>query len=108
MQLSLLTQSPLPIQPNQGLEDVVDSYCEGDLRVLSPPAFYPVPWPDWRKLFDRGDLGSNYVKKNVTSVVHTWNELSSVITMVEVEHTSTYAKLAQANCPQAFQENLHI
>ena len=33
------------------LEELVGKYCDYDLHVFGPKAFYPVAWPDWKAIF---------------------------------------------------------
>ena len=36
---------------SQKLEELVGKYCDYDLHVFGPKAFYPVAWPDWKAIF---------------------------------------------------------
>ena len=36
---------------SQKLEELVGKYCDYDLHVFGPKAFYPVAWPDWKDIF---------------------------------------------------------
>ena len=33
------------------LEELVGKYCDYDLHVFGPKAFYPVAWPNWKAIF---------------------------------------------------------
>ena len=36
------------------LEELMGKYCDYDLHVFGPKAFYPVAWPDWKAIFKVG------------------------------------------------------
>ncbi|XP_075017575.1 lactosylceramide 4-alpha-galactosyltransferase-like [Calonectris borealis] len=74
--------------------------CKG-VCALSPEAFYPVFWNDWKKLFDTiSSLELHKLLKN-TYAVHVWNKLSHG-TRLEITSQALLAQLYSQFCPATY------
>lgn len=91
-----------PPESKRNLEEISGKYCDYKVKILPPKAFYPVPWPDWKKIFVRDDEDSmlrTLLQDPETYVLHYWNELSEKLTDSEMSKDSPFMKLAESNCP---------
>ncbi len=88
---------------SQHLEELVGKYCDYDLHVFGPKAFYPVAWPQWKSLFEAPSESNGLVMRRLDNrevfAVHLWNELSSRLADDAVDTGAPFAKLARDNCP---------
>ncbi|KFV52238.1 Lactosylceramide 4-alpha-galactosyltransferase, partial [Gavia stellata] len=74
--------------------------CKG-VRALSPEAFYPIRWEDWKKLFEAiSSLELHKLLKN-TYAVHVWNKLSHG-TRLEITSQALLAQLHSQFCPATY------
>ncbi|NXG20937.1 A4GAT galactosyltransferase, partial [Grallaria varia] len=74
--------------------------CKG-VRALSPEAVYPIPWQNWKKLFEAtGALELHKLLKN-TYAVHTWNQMSHG-TRLQVPSQALLAQLYSQFCPATY------
>ncbi|NXX82872.1 A4GAT galactosyltransferase, partial [Urocolius indicus] len=77
-----------------------DMSCKG-VSALSPEALYPVPWEDWKKLFEAiSSLELQKLLKN-TYAVHVWNKLSHG-TRLEISSQALLAQLYSQFCPATY------
>ncbi|KAM7128036.1 lactosylceramide 4-alpha-galactosyltransferase-like [Ciconia maguari] len=74
--------------------------CKG-VCALSPEAFYPICWEDWKKLFDT--ISSSELQKLLknTYAVHVWNKLSHG-TRLEITSQALLAQLYSQFCPDTY------
>ncbi|XP_010012950.1 PREDICTED: lactosylceramide 4-alpha-galactosyltransferase-like [Nestor notabilis] len=74
--------------------------CKG-VTALPPEAFYPIPWQDWKKLFEA--ISSSMLLKLLenTYAVHVWNKLSHG-TRLEVTSQALLAQLYSQFCPATY------
>ncbi|NXF07735.1 A4GAT galactosyltransferase, partial [Smithornis capensis] len=74
--------------------------CKG-VTALPPEAVYPIPWQDWRKLFQAvSALELHKLLKN-TYAVHIWNKLSHR-TRLEIPSQALLAQLYSQFCPATY------
>ncbi|XP_061864199.1 lactosylceramide 4-alpha-galactosyltransferase isoform X2 [Colius striatus] len=74
--------------------------CKG-VSALAPEAMYPVPWEDWKKLFEAiSSLELQKLLKN-TYAVHVWNKLSHG-TRLEITSQALLAQLYSQFCPATY------
>ncbi|KFP30907.1 Lactosylceramide 4-alpha-galactosyltransferase, partial [Colius striatus] len=74
--------------------------CKG-VSALAPEAMYPVPWRNWKKLFETiSSLELQKLLKN-TYAVHVWNKLSHG-TRLEITSQALLAQLYSQFCPATY------
>ncbi|NXH51033.1 A4GAT galactosyltransferase, partial [Dicaeum eximium] len=74
--------------------------CKG-VSALAPEVVYPIPWQDWRKLFEAvSALELHQLLKN-TYAVHIWNKLSHG-TKLEIPSQALLAQLYSQFCPATY------
>ncbi|KFP54495.1 Lactosylceramide 4-alpha-galactosyltransferase, partial [Cathartes aura] len=71
--------------------------CKG-MSVLSPEAFYPIRWQDWKKLFEAISSSELHKLLKNTYAVHVWNKLSHG-TRLEITSQALLAQLYSQFCP---------
>ncbi|NXF43320.1 A4GAT galactosyltransferase, partial [Oceanites oceanicus] len=71
--------------------------CKG-VRALSPEAFYPIFWRNWRKLFDTISSSELHKLLKNTYAVHVWNKLSHG-KKLEITSQALLAQLYSQFCP---------
>ncbi|XP_071407747.1 lactosylceramide 4-alpha-galactosyltransferase [Pithys albifrons albifrons] len=74
--------------------------CKG-VRALAPEAVYPIPWQNWKKLFEATSaLELHKLLKN-TYAVHIWNQMSHR-TRLEIPSQALLAQLYSQFCPATY------
>ncbi|XP_066039815.1 lactosylceramide 4-alpha-galactosyltransferase-like [Chamaea fasciata] len=74
--------------------------CKG-VSALAPEVVYPIPWQDWKKLFEAvSALELHNLLKN-TYAVHVWNKLSHE-TKLEIPSQALLAQLYSQFCPATY------
>ncbi|NWV81039.1 A4GAT galactosyltransferase, partial [Dasyornis broadbenti] len=74
--------------------------CKG-VSALAPETVYPIPWQDWKKLFEAvSALELQQLLKN-TYAVHIWNKLSHG-TKLEIPSQALLAQLYSHFCPATY------
>ncbi|GLG95321.1 Lactosylceramide 4-alpha-galactosyltransferase [Gryllus bimaculatus] len=58
------------------VSDMTPERCAG-FRVLPPSAFFPVPWPQWRRYFQEQGAALTMAAINGSYVIHVWNRMSA-------------------------------
>ncbi|NWV20440.1 A4GAT galactosyltransferase, partial [Origma solitaria] len=82
------------------LKTIKSMNCKG-VSALAPEAVYPIPWQDWKRLFEAVDaLELQQLLKN-TYAVHIWNKLSHE-TKLEVPSQALLAQLYSQFCPATY------
>ncbi|NXJ02562.1 A4GAT galactosyltransferase, partial [Psophia crepitans] len=74
--------------------------CKG-VRALSPEAFYPIPWEDWKKLFDTISSSELHKILKNTYALHVWNKLSHG-TRLDITSQAFLAQLYSQFCPATY------
>ncbi|KFQ71369.1 Lactosylceramide 4-alpha-galactosyltransferase, partial [Phaethon lepturus] len=74
--------------------------CKG-VSALSPEAFYPIRWEDWKKLFEVIDSSELHKLLKNTYAVHVWNKLSHG-TRLEITSQALLAQLYSQFCPATY------
>ncbi|NXP51361.1 A4GAT galactosyltransferase, partial [Heliornis fulica] len=74
--------------------------CRG-VRALSPEAFYPIRWEDWKKLFHTISSTELHKLLRNTYAVHVWNKLSHG-TRLEITSQALLAQLYSQFCPATY------
>ncbi|KFZ66999.1 Lactosylceramide 4-alpha-galactosyltransferase, partial [Podiceps cristatus] len=74
--------------------------CKG-VHALSPEAFYPIRWEDWKKLFEAITSSELHKLLEKTYAVHVWNKLSHE-TRLEVASQALLAQLYSQFCPATY------
>ncbi|XP_065701033.2 lactosylceramide 4-alpha-galactosyltransferase-like [Patagioenas fasciata] len=74
--------------------------CKG-VSALPPEALYPIPWEEWKKLFEA--IGSSELHNLLrnTYAVHVWNKLSHDARL-EITSQALLAQLYSQFCPATF------
>ncbi|NXE91707.1 A4GAT galactosyltransferase, partial [Menura novaehollandiae] len=82
------------------LRTIRSTSCNG-VRALAPEAVYPIPWQNWKKLFEAVNaLELHKLLKN-TYAVHIWNKLSHG-TRLEIPSQALLAQLYSQFCPATY------
>ncbi|NWW82163.1 A4GAT galactosyltransferase, partial [Climacteris rufus] len=82
------------------LRTIESMNCKG-VSALAPEAVYPIPWQDWKKLFETvSALELHKLLKN-TYAVHTWNKMSHG-TKLEIPSQTLLAQLYSQFCPATY------
>ncbi|NWV39507.1 A4GAT galactosyltransferase, partial [Grantiella picta] len=82
------------------LRTIKSMSCKG-VRALAPEAVYPIPWQNWKKLFEAvSALELQQLLKN-TYAVHIWNKLSHN-TKLEIPSQALLAQLYSQFCPATY------
>ncbi|NXX94649.1 A4GAT galactosyltransferase, partial [Centropus bengalensis] len=76
--------------------------CKG-VHALSPEAFYPICWEDWKKLFEAISSSELHNLLQNTYAVHVWNKLSHG-TKLESTSQALLAQLYSQSCPSTYAE----
>ncbi|NXE26728.1 A4GAT galactosyltransferase, partial [Ardeotis kori] len=74
--------------------------CKG-ARALSPQVLYPIPWEDWKKLFEAISSTELHKLFKNTYAVHVWNKLSHGTTL-EITSQALLAQLYSQFCPATY------
>lgn len=74
--------------------------CQG-VNALPPEAVYPVPWQNWKKLFEAVSASELHKLLKNTYAVHIWNKLSHG-TKLEIPSQALLAQLYSQFCPATF------
>ncbi|NWS52560.1 A4GAT galactosyltransferase, partial [Chunga burmeisteri] len=77
-----------------------DMNCKG-VSALSPEAFYPIRWEDWKKLFETISPSELQKLLKNTYAVHVWNKLSHG-TKLEITSQALLAQLYSQFCPATY------
>ncbi|NXN88408.1 A4GAT galactosyltransferase, partial [Bombycilla garrulus] len=82
------------------IQTIKSMSCKG-VRALAPEVVYPIPWQDWKKLFESvSALELQNLLKN-TYAVHIWNQLSHG-TKLEIPSQALLAQLYSQFCPATY------
>ncbi|NXA13653.1 A4GAT galactosyltransferase, partial [Sapayoa aenigma] len=82
------------------IQTIQSMSCKG-VSALPPEAVYPIPWQDWRKLFETiSALELHKLLKN-TYAVHVWNKMSHR-TRLEIPSQALLAQLYSQFCPATY------
>ncbi|KFO70586.1 Lactosylceramide 4-alpha-galactosyltransferase, partial [Cuculus canorus] len=76
--------------------------CKG-VHALSPEAFYPIRWEDWKKLFEAISSSELHKLLKDTYAVHVWNKLSHG-TRLEITSQALLAQLYSQSCPSTYEK----
>ncbi|NXX16629.1 A4GAT galactosyltransferase, partial [Podargus strigoides] len=74
-----------------------------DMTALSPEAFYPIPWEDWKKLFEAISSSELHKLLKNTYAVHVWNKLTHK-TRLEITSQALLAQLYSQFCPATYEK----
>ncbi|NWH60674.1 A4GAT galactosyltransferase, partial [Geococcyx californianus] len=74
--------------------------CKG-VHALSPEAFYPISWVEWKKLFEAISSSELHSLLKKTYAVHVWNKLSHG-TRLEITSQALLAQLYSQSCPATY------
>ncbi|XP_062346926.1 lactosylceramide 4-alpha-galactosyltransferase-like [Cinclus cinclus] len=74
--------------------------CKG-VRALAPEVVYPIPWQDWKKLFEAVSASELHKLLKNTYAVHIWNKLSHG-TKLEIPSQALLAQLYSQFCPATY------
>ncbi|NWI55377.1 A4GAT galactosyltransferase, partial [Calyptomena viridis] len=74
--------------------------CKG-VSALPPEAVYPIPWQDWRKLFEPVSAMELHKLLKNTYAVHIWNKMSHR-TRLEIPSQALLAQLYSQFCPATY------
>ncbi|XP_064120791.1 lactosylceramide 4-alpha-galactosyltransferase-like [Macrobrachium nipponense] len=70
-----------------------------DVKVMSPRAFYPIPWWDWKRyVTENEDLSRELLNDESVFALHVWN-LHTQNTKVDLMSNQPYASAARVLCP---------
>ncbi|KAK7870308.1 hypothetical protein R5R35_003700 [Gryllus longicercus] len=83
------------------VSDMTPERCAG-FRVLPPSAFFPVPWPQWRRYFQEQGAALTMAAINGSYVIHVWNRMSAAA-IVSLHSEQPYAQVARQFCPRVAQ-----
>ncbi|KAG5671304.1 hypothetical protein PVAND_001509 [Polypedilum vanderplanki] len=77
--------------------------CDG-FYILPQEVCYPIPWPQWRSLFNFNKHLADKVMKMINSsmTIHLWNNLSKRH-KIDVNRDTAFNRIAQIYCPRVFQ-----
>ncbi|XP_015484882.2 lactosylceramide 4-alpha-galactosyltransferase-like isoform X1 [Parus major] len=82
------------------IQTIKSMSCKG-VSALAPEVVYPIPWQDWKKLFEPvSALELRKLLKN-TYAVHVWNKLSHG-TKLEIPSQALLAQLYSQFCPATY------
>ncbi|NXW85678.1 A4GAT galactosyltransferase, partial [Alopecoenas beccarii] len=74
--------------------------CKG-VSALPPEALYPIPWEEWKKLFETISSSELHNLLKNTYAVHVWNKLSHDARL-EITSQALLAQLYSQSCPATF------
>ncbi|NWR95133.1 A4GAT galactosyltransferase, partial [Furnarius figulus] len=74
--------------------------CKG-VRALAPEVLYPIPWENWKKLFEATSALELQKLLRNTFAVHIWNKLSHS-TRLEIPSQALLAQLYSQFCPATY------
>ncbi|XP_064510263.1 lactosylceramide 4-alpha-galactosyltransferase [Pseudopipra pipra] len=74
--------------------------CKG-VRALDPEAVYPIPWQDWKKLFEAISASELHKLLKNTYAVHIWNQMNHR-TRLEIPSQALLAQLYSQFCPATY------
>ncbi|XP_027516606.1 lactosylceramide 4-alpha-galactosyltransferase isoform X1 [Corapipo altera] len=74
--------------------------CKG-VRALDPEAVYPIPWQDWKKLFEATSASELHRLLKNTYAVHIWNQMNHR-TRLEIPSQALLAQLYSQFCPATY------
>ncbi|KAM7055721.1 lactosylceramide 4-alpha-galactosyltransferase-like isoform 1-T3 [Acridotheres tristis] len=74
--------------------------CQG-VSALAPDVVYPIPWQDWKKLFEAVSASELHQLLKNTYAVHIWNKLSHG-TKLEIHSQALLAQLYSQFCPATY------
>ena len=83
------------------LSQMTTDTCLG-IHVFDPQAFYPVPWKNWKDLYQT-ELGHNLTD---SYSVHLWGRHSSHMQLEDLPEDAAIIKLAKTHCPISLQQTL--
>ena len=105
------------------VKKLLDKFCDYNLHILGPNAFYPFHWKQWECLFkETKRTKSSHDEKiephlpvsnedpmmtNSTYAVHTWYDLYRRMQKVkDISSKSPYIKLSQTHCPTTYHSQM--
>ncbi|XP_030816364.1 lactosylceramide 4-alpha-galactosyltransferase-like [Camarhynchus parvulus] len=82
------------------LETITSMSCKG-VSALAREVVYPIPWQDWKKLFEAASALELQKLLKSTYAVHIWNKLSHG-TKLEIPSQALLAQLYSQFCPATY------
>ncbi|XP_063251534.1 lactosylceramide 4-alpha-galactosyltransferase-like isoform X2 [Prinia subflava] len=82
------------------LRTITSTSCKG-VSALAPEAVYPIPWQNWKKLFEAVSASELHKLLRNTYAVHIWNKLSHK-TKLEIPSQALLAQLYSQFCPATY------
>ncbi|XP_039918608.1 lactosylceramide 4-alpha-galactosyltransferase-like [Hirundo rustica] len=82
------------------LRTIKSTRCKG-VSALAPEVVYPIPWQDWKKLFEAVSALEFHKLLQNTYAVHIWNKLSHG-TKLEIPSQALLAQLYSQFCPATY------
>ncbi|NXK88389.1 A4GAT galactosyltransferase, partial [Formicarius rufipectus] len=79
--------------------------CKG-VRALDPETVYPIPWQNWKKLFEATSAVEFHKLLKNTYAVHVWNKLSHDARL-EIHSQALLAQLYSQFCPATYAKMKH-
>ncbi|XP_062126013.1 lactosylceramide 4-alpha-galactosyltransferase-like [Drosophila sulfurigaster albostrigata] len=97
---SLVMRMTKQVCNSTSIEEIVAEQrnCNG-FRVFNTTAFYPIPWPAWRRFVEPQYLNETLEQTKDSYLIHLWNKVSKELKFKKGDDTA-YGKYAQEHCPK--------
>ncbi|NXU04537.1 A4GAT galactosyltransferase, partial [Buphagus erythrorhynchus] len=82
------------------IQTIESMSCQG-VSALAPEVVYPIPWQEWKKLFEAVSASEFHKLLKNTYAVHIWNKLSHG-TKLEIPSQALLAQLYSQFCPATY------
>lgn len=73
----------------------------GNLHIFDSNIFFPIPSPEWKKIFDPKFVYETLTQTRNAYLLHIWNWLSKTH-KIKTNSNTAYTVLAQKHCPNTF------